>query len=568
MKTTDIDEFVGMCKRSPGEDVGKWFVGRAKDGKWEKWRRLSWLNRLGLEEETINVVETVYKNVDLTYLTEYLSALHAKDRDGKLDEVLTRYKIAQLLKLGQRERIDLIRVLSKTGHMDWARQLLDSFSARELLANLSPVDIASMFISANMEKEGLSLFGGGGNPKGSALNVVLYLNAFTGNEKFVKLWLDSGLKKPENVLIDLYYFAFHNKRTRLALEVARRLFNSYNTENNRFRLAESLVAERYYQDGITLISEFAEINLKAGEIYLAAVSGLAGEGRFSKESAEAEKFLRICDALIKSPGTAKPLLIIIAYALSNTGYHDKAKDIFYDLALASPDIKDPFTKMYLYSAAMSPERKDFNLIANLILKTRKEDENTVLKLLEAYNMQGQIMLLIEKRHGTDIPLHLYPISLSSLLKCRQMQAFSTVAGKLPPPQSFSEEERGSIFESLMLGGKDADASVFYDALDKGKRSINPSLVRRLGYYFANKREYEKTIPVFFELAKAGKDPESGDLSLLVSLPGIGENKEVVDWLVKQAEMSKDEDQLKWLEYLNYVKHPEKVVEILKDLYAE
>lgn len=566
-KTTDIDEFVGMCKRAPGRDVREWFVKQAETGKWEKWRRLSWLNRLGMEDETISVVERVYKNVDLTYLTEYLYALYAKDENEKLSAVLARYKIAQLLKLGQRERIDLIRLLSKTGHMEWARQLLGSFTARELLANLSPEDIAAMFISTNMEKEGVALLGGDGNPKGGALIAVLYLRVVTGNEKFVELWLDSGLKKPESVLINLYYFAFHNKRTKLALEVARRLFKLYDTENNRFRLAEALVAEKHYEEGIALISEFAEIDLKAGEIYLAGISGLAQQGRFSKESADAAKFLRICDKFIKSPGTTKPLFIIIAYALSNTGYHDKAKELFYDLALVSPALKEPFTKMYLYSTVKAPERKDFKLITELIVMTGKEDEAKLLKLLETYSMHGQIMLLLEKRYGTDVPLHLYPISMNSLLKCRQMKTFDIVAGKLQSPDSFGEEDRKSIFETLMLAGKDAEASIFYDALKEKKQSVNPSLVRRLGYYFANNNKYEKAIPIFFELAKENNTSESPDLSLLLSLPGISENNQVVEWLTSQAKTADAESQLTWLEYLNYIKHPEKVIEILKEYYA-
>ena len=568
LKTADIDEFVAMCKRTPGEEVRRWFMKQAATGKWEKWRRLSWLNRLGMESDTIDIVEGVYKGVELTYLGEYLTALHAIGRDEKANEVLGRYKISQFLKLGQRERISLIGILSKTGHIELARQLLGSFSARELIANLSPADIASAFISTSMEKEGLNLFGGDGNPKGSALSVMLFLHAFSGNEKFVELWLDSGIVRPEGVLINLYYFALHNKRTRLALEIARRLFKSYGTEANKFRLAESLVAEKHYEEGIAMIGEDAEKNSKAAEIYLSGISGLAVAGRFSKESPEAEKFLRICDKFIKSPETPKSTIAAVAFALSNTAYHDRAKNLFYGLALADPDINDSFTKMYLFSTVMAPERKDFELITALVLNTKKEDEQKVLGLLEAYNMQGQIMLLVEKRYGSDIPLNLYPKYLNCLLKCRKMETFDLVVKKLPPPQSFSEEDRESIFETLMLGGKDADASIFFDALDKKKQSMNPSLVRRLGYYFANNKNYEKAIPVFFELAKASGDPESSDLSLLVSLPGIGENKEVVDWLIVQAKTEKDEKQLKWLEFLNYVKRPEEVIEILKEYYAE
>ncbi len=561
----DIDEFVNMCKRSPEKDTREWFLKQVKIGRWEKCQGLSWLNQLGMENETVDIVEKVYKEVEFSYLVAYLTALHATDRDKKMNEVLARYNIAQLLKLGQGERIGLINLLSKTEHLESARQLLGSFSAKELLANLSPVDIASMFISVKMEKEGLNLFGGIGTPTKNALNVMLFLHAFAGNEKFVKTWLDSGSRKPENVLINLYYFAFRNKRIQLSVEIARSLFKLYDTRENRFRLAESLIAGKNYDEAIALISEYAEEDNRAGELYLSGISGLAEEKRFSKLSPIAEKFLRICDNFIKSPNTPKSTIITVAFALSSTGYHDRAKDLFHDLALANPDIKDSFTRMYLYSAVMAPERKDFNLITDIVLKTRKEDEQKVLELLETYNMQGHIMVLIEKRYGSDVPLAIYPKYLNCLVKCRKMQTFDLLVGKLPPPQSFREEAQGSIFETLISAGKDAEASVFYDAL---KKAVNPESVRRLGHYYANNKKYDKAIPILFELAKASKNPESPDLNLLINLPGISGNSEVVGWLVDQAKTSKADEQLKWLEYLNYIKHPGEVVEILKEYYAE
>ncbi len=568
VKMADINEFAAMCKRLPSEDVKKWFIKQAETGKWEKWQRVSWLNQLGMEKETVNIVDNVYKKVELDYLAEYLIALHAIGMDKEAREALNRYNIDQLLKTSVRVRIGLINFLSKTGRWERARQLLNSLSTRELVANLSPEDIASMFILTNMEKEGITLFSGPGVPAKSALNVLLFLNAYAGDEKFIDQWLDSSHQNAENTLISLYYFSVRAKRIGLALATARRLFKLYKTDDNRIRLAEALISSKKYEEGIALINEDAEINKKAGEIYLSGISGLAEEGRFSKESPEAEKFLRICNKFIESPETPKPTIIVVAFALSNAAYHDRSKDLFYDLAIADPDLKDPFTKMYLFSTVKAPDRKDFKLILNLILNTKTEDEQKLLELLEAYNLQGHIMMLIEKRCGTDIPLHLYPKYLSCLLKCRQMQTFDIVVGNLPSPESFTEEDRVSIFEALMLGGKDAEASLYYDALDKNKQGMNSSLVRRLGYYFANKKEYEKAIPLFFELAKASNDPESSDLSLLLSLPGIGKNQEFVDWLVSQAKLSKDEKQLSWLEFLNYIKRPEEVIEILKGYYTE
>jgi hypothetical protein len=568
IKMSDINEFAAMCKRLPMEDVRKWFIQQAETGRWEKWQRVSWLNQLGMEKETVNIVDNIYKKVELDYLSEYLTALHVTGMDKEAREALNRYNIDQLLKTPIRVRIGLINFLSKTGRWERSRQLLNSLSTRELVANLSPEDIASMFILTNMEKEGITLFSGPGVPAKSALNVLLFLNAYAGDEKFIDQWLDSSHLNPENTLITLYYFSVRAKRTGLALATARRLFKLYKTDDNRFRLAEALIAAKKYNEGIALINEDAEINNKAGEIYLSGISGLAQEGLFLKESPEAEKFLRICNKFIESPETPKATIIVVAFALSNTAYHDKAKDLFYDLALADPDLKDPFTKMYLFSTVTAPDRKDFKLITNLVLNTKTEDEQKLLDLLEAYNLQGHIMMLIEKRYGTDIPLHLYPKYLNCLLKCRQMRTFDIVVEKLPPPESFTEEDRGSIFETLILGEKDAESSIYYNALDKNKKGMNSSLVRRLGYHFANKKEYEKAIPVFFELAKASNDPESSDLSLLVSLPGIGKNQEFVDWLVSQAKLSKDEKQLTWLEFLNYIKRPEEVIEILKGYYTE
>jgi tetratricopeptide (TPR) repeat protein len=568
VRISDIDEFAAMCKRFPMENVKKWFLKQAETGKWEKWRRVTWLNQLGMEKDTVRIVDRVYRKVELDYLAEYLTALRAIGREKEAKEVLNRYDIAQLLKASLRERIGLISFLSKTDRVEWVRQLLNSFTAGELVENLSPVDIASLFISTKMEKEGLKLFAGSGNPTGGELNVILFLSAYSGDEKFVENWLDLGLQNPEDVLMNLYYFSLRNKRTGLALAIARKLFNLYNTDGNRFRLAEALIAEKKYKEGIALVYDDAGKNFQAGEIYISGITGLASTGKFSKESPEAARFIQACENILKSKDIRKPLLVTIAYALSNTGYHEKAKNIFYELACSDPDIKDSFTKMYLYSTVMSPERKDFKLITKLIDKTKKEDEGKVLSLLETYGMQGQVMLLVEKRYGSDIPLDIYPKYLNSLLKCRQMKTFDLVVKKLPPPLSFSIEQRCGIFECLVLAGKEKEASVFYDALDQKKQNMTPSLVRRLGFYFANNKNYGKAIPVFFELAKAGNDPDSSDLSLLVSLPGIGENKEVVDWLVKQAKTSKDEKQLKWLDYLNYVKQPGKVIEILKEYYAE
>lgn len=568
VKLSDIDEFATMCKRHPGEDVKKWFIKQAETGKWEKWRKVTWLNQLGMEKETVRIVDRVYRKVEMEYLAEYLTALHATGRNREAGEVLKRYKISQLMEAGLRERIGLVLFLSETGRTDWVGQLLSSFTVKELVENISPVDIASMFISANMEKEGIKLFSASGVPSGSALSVLLFLHAYSGDETFVDKWLDSGLQNPEDVLINLYYFSLHNKRTGLALSTARRLFSLYSTEGNRYRLAEALIAERKYDEGIALVRDNAEKNNQAAEIYLSGISGLAGTGKFSKDNQEAARFIRVCDNIIKSPDAPRPLLITVAYALSNTGYHLKAKNIFYELANSNPDIKDSFTRMYLYSAVMAPERQDFKLITNLIEKTKKEDEPQVLSLLETYDMQGQIMLLLEKRYGSDIPASLCSKYLNCLMKCRQMQTFDQVVKKLPPPQSFSEEERGNIFTTLVLAGREKEAAAFYASLDQKRQDMPPTLVRRLGYHFANKKDYDKAIPVFFELAKNANDPESPDLSLLVSIPGIGENREFVDWLVKQAKTSKDEKQLRWLEFLNHVKRPEEVIAILKEYYAE
>lgn len=563
---TDIDEFVYMCKRSPGKDVREWFLKQAKTGKWEKFQILSWLNQLGMENETVDIVERVYKEVEFNYLVPYLAALHATGRDKKMNEVLARYNISQVLKLGQSERISLINLLSKTDQLEMARRLLGSLSAKDLLANLSPADIASLFIAVKMEKEGLELFGGGvKNPTKKAMHVMLFIHAFIGNEKFVKLWLESGSKKPENVLINLYYFAFRNKQIQLSEDIARCLFKLYDSQENRLRLAEALIAGKHFDEAIALISDYAEEDGNVGRFYLSAVSGLAEERRFSKRSPIAEKFLRICDNFIKSPDTPESTIVSVAFALSSTGYHDKAKPLFHDLALANPAIKDPFTKMYLYSTVMAPERKDFKLITELLLKSRIEDEQKVLELLDAYDMQGQIMIFIETRHGNNVPLHAYAKYLNCLLKCRNMETFNILVGKLPPPQSFSEEDQGSIFESLILAGKNAEAAAFYEAL---KNSASPGSVRRMGLYYANIKRYDKAIPIFFELAKADNTLLSPDLSILISLPGISENKEIVEWLASQANKADSESQLTWLEYLNFIKHPEKVIEILKKYYVE
>lgn len=566
LNVSDIDEFASLCKRSPLEDVGKWFIMQAESGKWEKWRGVSWLNRIGMEKETVRIVEGVYRKVELDYLAEYLAALHETGNDYEAGKLLERYNISQLLKADLRERIALVIVLSKTGCTEYLRQLLGSFTAGELLSNLSPVDIASMFISTNKEKEGLEIFSGPGTPKRNALYVILFLKTYAGDDKFVSDWLDSGLENPESILINLYYFSLRNRRTGLALTIARRLYDSYATDGNRFRLAEALIAEKKYGEGVELVRNDAGNNNIAGEIYLSGISGLADTGKFSRESPEADRFVRICENILRAHDTPKPLLVSVAYALSNTGYHLKAKKIFHDFAAGNPDIGDSFTKMYLFSTAMAMERQDFALVGELMVKTKKEDEQKVITLLETYGMYGQIMFFMEKRYGGEIPLHLYPKYLNCLLKCRQMRKFDSVAGKLPPPQSFSDEAVGEIFASLMLAGKENEAAAFYEFLNRNKRNLPSALVRRLGYYFANNDDYEKAIPVLFELARASNEPESSDLSLLVTLPGIEKNQEFLDWLLKHAKISKGDEQLKWIEYLNFLKRPEEVVEILKEYY--
>ena len=111
-------------------------------------------------------------------------------------------------------------------------------------------------------------------------------------------------------------------------------------------------------------------------------------------------------------------------------------------------------------------------------------------------------------------------------------------------------------------------SFFGSISDKGRDQLSQSLLRRLGYYFANNGNYDKSMPLFFELAKKNPLPDSSDVSTLVNLPGASENKLIIEWMIKQAKSSKGEIQVRWLELLNYIKQPQAVIDIIEEAKIE
>ncbi len=562
---SDISNMIKICKGNPSQPVREWLIRQAESGPWEIWQRLEWLNQAGMEKDTVRIVENVYRNIELSYLPDYLTALQKLGQTRKVNEILHRYPLKSLLTLDTQAKMKMLSILPGTENSSWTGALLKTVSRKKIVGYLEDADIANIYISAGIEDEGLRIFANPQRKSGKDFYVNLYLRAFKGDDAYVEAWIDGAGAELEQKISAVYYFAAKSKREAIMFKASQRLYALQPNKENRLRLAEQYLLRKNYAKVIELTHNDADSDNRSGAIYLGAVSALASEGLLNQDSPELPRMLRICTKIASDPNAPDALKINAGYALSNTGHHNLAKQIFYTFAMKNPSVKNDLTRMYFYSTVMSPERQDYKNINLLTEKIKKDDEPELLQVLETYGMLGQIMTLLEKRYGTNIPIHLYPMYLNCLLKCRKLQNLDKITALMPDPASFTDQEKNEIFTTLMLAGRDPAAARFYNALsEEASDNVQQSLVRRLGYYYANKGDYKNAIPLFFSLAKQNPVPDSTDVGILMSFPGTTENKSVIDWFVAQAKSTKDETQLRWLEILNITKHPDAVIDIIEE----
>jgi len=564
----DINELVKRCRNSPGEEVRKWFVVQAGAERWPRWQCLDWLNRLGLPGDAEKTVARVYRGVEPDYLPEYLTALLAQDKMRRCDDTLQQIKLSALLQADVRSRIAMIGILKRLDRPQFVAPLLTSLSVKNLLDHLTPADTASLYLQGGRGAAMINELQEYVGTQKNIFRVWLYLQAAVGNETVVNDWLTGPGKRTMDTLIDLYYFASDNHRPKLARKIAVQLFAMGDNPTSRLRLAEALVADNDFSAALALVCDIAEKNNAAARIYLAAISGLVSAKKFSRGGAEDMRMQRICDRLLKAPGTPEPLLKEVVYALINAEHYSQAKPAAFQLALRQPNMKNPFIQLYLLATVMAPERQDFRQVSQLTDKIDRRDEAALLAMLESYDMQGHYMMLVRSHYGNQIPNTLYPQYLTALFKCRQNNAFEQMVKKLPPPSSFDEKGRLMIFTVLAMAGRGNEATTYYESLQNTKAKLPLSLVRRTGLYFVERRQYEKAIPIFLALARDSASPTSSELGMLINLPGVETHRPTIDWLVQEARAAHGETQLKWLEILNHIKQPQETIKILRGYYAE
>ncbi|MBN2642946.1 MAG: hypothetical protein JXR78_14945, partial [Victivallales bacterium] len=636
MNNGDIDEFIKVCDKSPSSEVKEWFIHRAENELINRWMQLDRLNRLGLPEESIRIVEQIYKYNQISYLAEYLTALDMVGKDTVIANLISsytgKYRIRQILKSSVRERVSLLSFLNekyppieqqspveellnagakiaqknpditvqltensrkhsvnplpgftrvplepeppaKAEKQDIpVRELVKTISAsltvNELISNYPPATIAYIYASGGIPELGLEKFKSNGAPEGKMFDVILFLYAYSGNDKFVEDYLASHLENPEKQLEQLYMFLERGRHYDLVFQVAERMYKQYPTLDNRIRLGRALIATKQYQKAVDLVKSDAESLKQARDIFMAGIAGISSLGQFSKDSPEANIFLHICDLILNSPDSTALDISNTAFALSNTGYYARAKNIFYKLAQEHNTTRTPFLKQFLYLSTRVPSRQDFKKVRELIASSPPNEEQEVVNMLASLHMYGHIMLLLKLRHGKDIPMKYYPVFMYSLLNSRMMKEFKMYCKLLPPPESFSLDDRISLFVTLLMARENDKADEFLESLKGHTEKIAPDLIRRLAYELANNKQYSKAISLFFMLAKREVNPKSDDIKAMISLMKNTPAPAILSWIEAQAQTTRNMVQVEWMRHLVFLDKPEAVINIYREQYGK
>lgn len=443
-----------------------------------------------------------------------------------------------------------------------------SLTVNELIANYPPATIAYIYASGGIPELGLEKFKSNGTPEGKMFDVILFLYAYSGNNKFVEDYLASHPENPEKQLEQLYMFLERGKHYDLSLKVAERMYKQYQTLDNRIRLGRALIATRQYKQAVDLVKADAESLKQARDVFMAGIAGLSSTGNFSQDSPEANIFLHICDIILNSPDSTPLEISNTAFALSNTGYYAIARDIFYKLAQKHNTTRTPFLKQFLYLSTLAPSRRDFKEVRELIASSPADEEQEVVNMLASLHMYGHIMLLLELRHGKDIPHQYYPVFMYSLMNSRRMKEFNMYCKLLPSPKSFSLDDRISLFVTLLMARENDKAEEFLESLKGHTDKIAPDLVRRLAYELANNKQYDRAISLFFMLAKREVNPKSDDTEAMISLMKNTPAPAILSWIEAQAETTKNMVQVEWMRHLVFLDKPEIVINIYREQYGK
>lgn len=268
--------------------------------------------------------------------TPLLAAVLDVAEESTYESIAALAKIPQNLISLPEQKLILVSIYIRHNYPDFAFSLVDKMSIADIFSAIDAAQFAEMYLSMKEAKTGMQRImeakkDAAPKLQASLDNALFFMQVGAGDINFVQKWLKDNKEPNLTMLYDAAYMATRFKQYPIALSLSERVYKLSPTPENRIELSEILIMNSQYNEALKLLQPLAEKNKYARSVYLnGAADWLRKDGINSGESRiKLNSFLAI---MLKSHDLLQDEKRDLAYLMMETGFKDKAEDIFIELA--------------------------------------------------------------------------------------------------------------------------------------------------------------------------------------------------------------------------------------------
>lgn len=389
--------------------------------------------------------------------------------------------------LSPTSKIVLARVLNRAGKVEASQTLIRSVEEHIDDESIDYMELAHLYLQTEDVNRGLKVFEKLRShslidpQKTRVENAWLLLGAGAGRTDAILSWMDSQQHLDPNLLEDMYMIAEKYERPRIALDVARKVYEIRKLKRTQLYLAKALMMNNKDEEALPKLQELYKLHYnEATPTYILALIRTA---KTSSKSQEELDIVLTDERMDTMPDNIKRDL---AYVLLKHDQKDLSEKFFMQLAEHEPP-SHPDVIQLLYLWGPNPQTYAKVWLEKRALASSGKELAEWLRYMNSINFYRSVIAVVEGSTSKDAEvLDAYYEALLREKHYVQIGRIVTVA----VPQTQSEERLKRLASIAMQANQTEAAQLAYEKLHR----LNPNdldVIRELGMITYAKANYSE-----------------------------------------------------------------------------
>ena len=333
-RSPDIEQLIFLSEGNISPKLQSWIVSRA-NVEVIKGRRfwLKIMNDNKMAEETLDVVKQYPGAPSLEIIDQYIRALYLLGHKKKFETELGLIKKESLTKVSFQQLISLIKLYSLSSQKQTAKELFLSLPMKEVMAEITALEAANLFIICGNVEEGLEFLQAEkvASPRSRSAQTWVFLSVYLNKQHQVLTYIKKYGKTVE-LTQDSFNLALEYKHIQLALTLIELLVVDNRSEQNLKYLAELQILNNQASSALLTIASLDETNLATQQLYLTAVAGIMEQQGQEAVKPYRDKAIKMATKILATPDIDPDNILSVGYFYSDIGLTTEAREIFFKLA--------------------------------------------------------------------------------------------------------------------------------------------------------------------------------------------------------------------------------------------